>query len=160
MEAAIPRTTDCPTTESFTSEVCSLQGVDGLAKTKANSFSVTLENLELWPVGDVVHALGTPQDWFLKLKDGQRLHLPVEIEKSVHKEISEDHLLNWYDSCEATSYGDQEEYGTVTLMGSEIQDMVDLVGVEVAGTTLDGEMEPISVNPLAMAPPQLDGGIL
>ncbi len=48
----------------------------------------------------------------------------------------------------------------MTLMGSEIQDMVDLEGVEVSGNTLDGEMEPISVSPLAMAPPQLDGGIL
>ena len=36
--------------------------------------------------------------------------------------------------------------------------MVDLEGVEVSGTTLDGEMEPISISPLAMAPPPLDGG--
>jgi hypothetical protein len=88
LAAVIPRTIDCPPTESFTSEVSSLQGVDGLAKTKADSFSVTLENLELWPVGNVVHTWGTPQDWVLELKDGQRLHLPMEIEKFVHKEIS------------------------------------------------------------------------
>ena len=71
-------------------------------------------------MGNVVHTWGTPQDWFLELKDGQRLHLPMEIEKFAHKEISEDHLLNWYDSYEVTSCGDQEEYGTVTLMGSKI----------------------------------------
>ena len=35
---------------------------------------------------------------------------------------------------------------------------MDLEGVEVSGTTLDGEMEPISISPLAMAPPQLDRG--
>jgi hypothetical protein len=59
------------------------------------SFSVTLETQESRPGGCVAHAWGTPQDWFLKLKDGQRLRLPLEIEKFVLKSSSQDHLLNW-----------------------------------------------------------------
>ena len=129
-----------------------------MAKTTAGSFSVTLETQESRPGGNVVHTWGTPQDWFLKLKDGQRLHLLVEIEKFVHKDSSEDHLLNWYDSCETTSGGDQEEYGTVTILGSETQDRMDLGEMEVSSTSFVGDMEPISVSPLAMAPPPLDGG--
>ena len=127
----------------------------GAATPTAESFFVSLATQALRPSGTVVHAWGTPQDWFLELKDGQRLQLLVEIEKSVHTEIDDDHLLNWYESCETNSYGDQEEYGAMTMVDSEIQDRMDLEGMEVSENTFDGELEPI---PLAMAPPPLNGG--
>jgi hypothetical protein len=43
----------------------------------------------------------------------------------------------------------------MTMVDSEIQDRMDLEGMEVSENTFDGELEPI---PLAMAPPPLDGG--
>ncbi|GMY20141.1 hypothetical protein FCV25MIE_15380, partial [Fagus crenata] len=129
--------------------------VDTSYKLDSPSFSVTLATQDSRPGGTVVHAWGTPQDWFLELKDGQWLCLPVEIEKSVHIEIAEDHLLSWYESCEADSSGDQEEYGTMTMVDSETQDRMNVEGMEVSDSTFDGEMEPI---PLAMAHPPLEGG--
>jgi hypothetical protein len=153
--ATVPSSTDSPTMELSLSETSSQLGLDGAAKPKADSCSVTLATQDSRPGGTVVHAWGTPQEWFLELKDGQRLRLPVEIEKSVHPEIAEDHLLNWYESCEADSNGDQEEYGTMTVVDSETQDRMDVEGMEVSDDTFDGEMEPI---PLAMAQPPLEGG--
>ncbi|GMY33348.1 hypothetical protein FCV25MIE_28590, partial [Fagus crenata] len=153
--ATVPSSTDSPTMELNLSETLSQLGLDGAAKPKADSCSVTLATQDSRPGGTVVHAWGTPQEWFLELKDGQRLRLPVEIEKSVHLEIAEDHLLSWYESCEADSSGDQEEYGTMTVVDSETQDQMDVEGMEVSDDTFDGEMEPI---PLAMAQPPLEGG--
>jgi hypothetical protein len=62
------------------------------------------------------------------------------------------------DSSETTSGGDPEEYGTMTILGSETQDRMELGGMEVSGDSFVRDMEPILVSPLAMAPPPLDGG--
>ena len=141
------------------SDVAARQVVAGSVTELAVSFSVSLENQEMRPGGNVAHAWGTPQDWFLELKDGQRLRLLVEIEKSAPIAQPEDNLLNWYDSCETTSCGDQDEHGTMTILGSETSNRLDLEGMKVSDTTFGGDMEPISVSPLAMAPPPWGGAL-
>ena len=144
---------------SDASDVAARQVVAGSVTELVVAFSVSLENQEMRPGGNVVHAWGTPQDWFLELKDGQRLRLLVEIEKSAPIAQPEDNLLNWYDSCETTSCGDQDEHGTMTILGSETSNRLDLEGMEVSDTTFGGDMEPISVSPLAMAPPPWGGAL-
>jgi hypothetical protein len=158
MATATPPSTVSPSPLPSLSDAASQHGVAGLETTMDGSFSVTLGPQESRPGDCVAHAWGTPQDWFLELKDGQRLRLPVEIEKSILNSSSHDHLLNWCDAIETTSGGDPEEYGTVTILGSETQDRMELGDMEVSGDTFVEHMEPISVSPLAMAPPPLDGG--
>ncbi len=40
----------------------------------------------------------------------------------MQKEVSPDHLLNWYDSCEANLWSDQVECETWLVGGSKVQE--------------------------------------
>lgn len=105
-------------------------------------------------VGEVARAWGSAQEWFLELKDGKRLRLPVEVTlpptiSEMGTKEGEDQSL-WSKSCgEGSLWEDQVDAGAQ----DEIDTEQDLEGLGNTLVALEEDLEPISISPLAVVPP-------
>ena len=131
---------------------------------EVDTFSVRFGDCGGGNVGNVAHAWGSSSEWFIELRDGQRLRLPMELVPPVapntldHQDIDDDilSLLDWYDSGELYAGGIHDEDGILSIANSAHQDDDDVGSMSNHRLPQEGEMEPLSVSPLAVAPPQAD----
>ena len=131
---------------------------------EGETFSVRFGDFEGGNVGNVAHAWGTSSEWYIELRDGQRLCLLMELVPPAtpnameHQDTDDDilSLLDWYDSGELYVGGVHDEDGILSIANSAHQDDADVGSMRAHYLPQEGEMEPLSVSPLAVAPPQAD----
>jgi hypothetical protein len=131
---------------------------------EGETFSVRFGDFEEGNVGNVAHAWGTSSEWYIELRDGQRLRLSMELvppaapNATEHQDTDDDilSLLDWYDFGELYAGGVQDEDGILSIANSAHQDDDDVGSMRAHCLPQEGEMEPLSVSPLAVAPPQGD----
>jgi hypothetical protein len=129
-----------------------------------DTFSVRFGDFEGGNLGNVAHAWGTSSEWYIELRDGQRLRLPMELVPPTapnaleHQDTDDDilSLLDWYDSGELYAGGIHDEDGILSITNSAHQDDDDVGSMRAHCLPQEGEMEPLSVSPLAVALPQAD----
>ena len=118
---------------------------------------------ELIPtVPEVDRTWGTANDWFIDLQDGRRLRLPMDIQRSdVGQSSLEDEdpttqkLIQWLVSQQY--FGKSDTDAEMEWGGSGWDFGLELAVVEfVLAGDGDGDIEPLSVTPLAMEIPLVE----
>jgi hypothetical protein len=131
---------------------------------EGETFSVRFGDFEEGNIGNVAHAWGTSSEWYIELRDGQRLCLLMELvppaaPNAMENQDTDDDilsLLDWYDSGELYAGGVQDEDGILFIANFAHQDDDDVGSMRAHCLPQEGEMEPLSISPLAVAPPQAD----
>jgi hypothetical protein len=164
----------------------SVHGCDSESQCSSRSSLVPASPLEVQPIAEVLKGIGevdrtwgSSSEWFIDLRDGRRLRLPMDLRgTAVEAEVeTTQKLIQWVSSHRDVIIGEngESDWGTEgldsmsTISGSEPKDETHdfFVGSAPEGdtVTMEGVMvtteglevtEPLSVVPLAMIPVELE----